>query len=349
METQLSNRLANIINTSNGDDGQLIFHLKNLIVEYDENNEYTTNSKSINELIADAIRVIQNPTKADNLITTQFNNLNNLINGFSLGELIVIGGRPGMGKTQFLINLATHISKSHPLLFFSFDLSEQLLSNRFLSVLTEIPTSNLVQNKLSNEEMSILNTFEIDKCEHQLLVNDNRSSSMSNIKKYCKKQIEESGIKVIMIDYLQLLTANRRGQNRDAEISYVCRELKNLATENNVCIILSSQLSRAVETRGGDRKPHLSDLRDSGAIEQDADKVLFIYRPEYYGFEVDEDNLPTKGIVKIITAKNRMGKLGETILKIDDNFIKFFEPEPERNTFRFSSRIDEIDNDYKPF
>jgi len=349
METKLSNRLANIINTSNGDDGQLIFHLKNLIVEYDENTEYAKKSKTIKELIEEAINVIQHPTKSDNLITTQFTNLNNLINGFSFGELIVIGGRPGMGKTQLLINLATHISKIHPVLFFSFDLSEQLLSNRFLSVLTEIPTSNLVQSKLSNEEMTILNTFEIDKHKNKLLVNDNRSSSMPNIKKYCKMQIDEAGIKVIMIDYLQLLTANRRGQTRDAEISYVCRELKNLATENNVCIILSSQLSRAVETRGGDKKPQLSDLRDSGAIEQDADKVLFIYRPDYYGLEVDEDNLPTKGMVKIITAKNRMGKLGETILKIDDNFIKFFEPEPERNAFRFSSRIDEIDTDYKPF
>jgi replicative DNA helicase len=345
METPLANRIANVLNKNEGDDVQLMYQLKKIIVEHEENTHISPKSKSIKELIEDAIAVIQHPSENHNLVETQFSSLNKLIGGYSLGELVVIGGRPGMGKTQFAINLATHISKSHPLLFFSFDLSEQLLSNRILSVFTKIPSFKLVQHNLSDYEMAELKDFKIDTNEYKFWVNDNRSTSISSIIQYCKKQIDEAGIKVIVIDYLQLLTGNRRGQNREAEVSYVCRELKNLATENNVCVVVLSQLSRSVETRGGYKEPQLSDLRDSGAIEQDADKVLFLYRPEYYGIEVDENNLSTRGIVKIIVAKNRMGSLGEVSLKVDSDFTCFYEIEPERDTFIFSSRVDELDND----
>jgi replicative DNA helicase len=326
------------------DDESIIHQLKKVIEEFDEANDATQVSKSIESLLNDAIHAIQYQKVDDNLIKTPFNSLNNVLGGFSLGEMIVIGGRPSMGKTQLLINLATHISQSYPTLFISYDLSEHLLTYRILSLITNLETDYLLRHNISDEEKSLLSKYKSEGFNHRLFINDGRSNSITELKRYCINQIKEKGVKVIMIDYLQLIRNNRKNQNKDAEISYICRELKSLAAEHHVCIIITSQLSRALENRGGDKRPQLSDLRDSGAIEQDADKVLLLYRPIYYGFEFDEDNMPTKNIMKVLIAKNRMGGLGEIALSHNSSFSVLTDHVLQIDSFNFSSsRLDEID------
>ena len=335
--------LRNIID-NHTDEESIIYQLKKVIEDYDDAHTMTHLSKPIDVLLVDAIDAIQEQSVYDSLIKTPFNSLNHVIGGFAMGEMIVIGGRPSMGKTQFLINLATHLSKEHPTLFVSYDLSEHLLTYKILSTITKFEVDELLRRQITNEEKTLLNKYKTEGFKQHLFINDARSNSINDLKKHCINQIKENGIKVIMIDYLQLLKGNRKYQNRDAEISYICRELKSLASEHQVCIIITSQLSRALENRGGDRRPKLSDLRDSGAIEQDADKVLMLYRPIYYGVEFDEDNMPTKNIMKVIIAKNRRGGLGEITLSHNASFSVLTDHVLELGSFNFSSsRLDEID------
>ncbi|MBK6953811.1 MAG: DnaB-like helicase C-terminal domain-containing protein [Crocinitomicaceae bacterium] len=130
-------------------------------------------------------------------------------------------------------------------------------------------------------------------------------------------------MKIIVVDYLQLMGSHRNRYNRETEMSIISRALKNIARDLNVCVIAASQLSRSVETRGGDKRPYLSDLRESGAIEQDADKVIFLYRGNYYGLIEDENGMPTDGIAELIVAKNRSGTLDNIRMSIDSEFTRF--------------------------
>jgi len=249
-----------------------------------------------------------------------------------------------MGKTQLLVNLALNISTTRPILYFTFDLSQFLLTNRFISSLSTISAHKILQQNLTQEEKNILMAVESKFNQYQLYINDSCNNSISNFASHCKKQIEENGVKVIFVDYLQMMSSNKYRNNRELEISHISRELKSIAKDYNVCIIAASQLSRAVEMRGGIKHPHLSDLRESGAIEQDADKVLFIYRPEYYGLTLDEDGNNTEGLTELILAKNRNGSLGTTKLQRSSNFTNYRDFEGYNNEFTFSkNRLNEID------
>jgi len=266
-----------------------------------------------------------------------------MFGGFGLGEFIVIGGRPAMGKTQLLVNLSLNISQIIPVLYFTFDLSEFLLTSRFISSVSGIPASKILQHDLTNEEKNKLSLVDSQLSKHKLFINDSYNNSLTAFKAHCQKQIEENGVKVIFVDYLQMMSSNKYRNSRELEISYISRELKNITKDFNVCVIATSQLSRAVESRGGSKYPHLSDLRESGAIEQDADKVIFIYRPEYYGFECDEEGNNSAGLTEIILAKNRNGSLGNIKLLRDNYFTNFRSFDTCKNDFSFSqNRLDEM-------
>jgi replicative DNA helicase len=225
------------------------------------------------------------------------------------GEYVVIGGRPAMGKTHLLINLALNISANVPVLYCSFDLSEGLLIKRMVSALSGLSLNQLMQGSLNRLEMQLFESVKLEFEKRNLWISDQPTKSLQVLRERCKKHVEEDGVKVVFIDYIQLISSDRYRHNREMEMSYVSRELKAIAREYNVLLIASSQLSRMVETRGGDKRPILSDLRESGSIEQDADKVFFLYRPEYYGFQLDEDGNVTDGITELILAKNRSGSL----------------------------------------
>lgn len=344
MKQDLKDKIEKIVsNNPNADEREIVFHLKQLLYETELQNSVIKESKSISELVSDSLNQLNN-SENSNTIKSGFADLDKMMGGFGLGEFIVIGGRPAMGKTQLLVNLSLKISHTIPVLYFTFDLSEHLLTSRFIASVSGIPTSKILQHGLTNEEKSKLSTIESVLNKHKIFVNDSCNNSLTTFKAHCQKQIEENGVKVIFVDYLQMMSSNKYRNSRELEISYISRELKNIAKDFNVCVVATSQLSRAVEMRGGDKRPMLSDLRESGAIEQDSDKVIFIYRPEYYGLEYDEEGNNTAGVMELILAKNRNGSLGTVKLMRDNNFTAFRSFDNYHTDFSFRpSRLNELD------
>ena len=253
-----------------------------------------------------------------------------------------------MGKTSLLVNMALNISRHNPVLYFSFDLPDELLSLRFISQLAEIPLINLLHNTISEADKEKVRDVEsaITKCN--IHINTGNPNSMALFKSKCEEHIRENGVKLIIVDYLQLMNlSGNRNNSREAEVASVCRQLKNIAKDNNVCMLVSSQLSRAVEYRGGDKKPQLSDLRESGAIEEFADKVFFLYRAEYYGFTEDEQGNSLLGMADLFLAKNRHGKLANMQLLFDKDLTCFKDLEYLKRDFKFNStRLDELEHPF---
>lgn len=246
------------------------------------------------------------------VIATGWGNYDGVFGGLYRGELVVLGGRPGMGKSSLLINLGLNVSSRIPVLFFSFDLSKQTVSDRFVRQKAESD----VPKDASKDAFELRNKIRDQLLSHKLYVSQMDDRSMIMMEEIIRKYKEEKEVGVILIDYLQLLTDGRsRWSNREQELAQWMRFLKRLSIELDVAVVVSSQLSRAVESRGGDKKPVLSDLRESGAIEQDADKVMFIYRPEYYGLDEDMDGLSTRGVIELIMAKNINGETGSVTMR----------------------------------
>lgn len=259
------------------------------------------------------------------IIKTEFIDYDEQYGGLLKGELVVIGARPGMGKTQFMINLCTNIaSAGKPCGFLSLEMSTFLLANRFISNISRVSQHDIVFNPIKgqteidiNRAVAVLNTMPV-------YIRDQFVNTLFSVTEGCRQLVKEKGVEVIFIDYLQLIGNHNRRQSREAELAYITRELKRLAMELNISIVTNSQLSRQVENRpGGSKRPQLSDLRETGAIEQDADRVIFLYRPEYYGLEVDENNDSTRGLVEVIVAKNKTGHCGSIKLQTDKNFTGF--------------------------
>ena len=341
MNSTLLSQIEKLISNQNTDEKELLFHLKKMLHEVEVQSSNARESKSISTLVSENLNALKNGNKGDHLIPSGFKNFDDAFGGFSAGEFVVIGGRPSMGKSQLLVNLALNISVTHPILYFTFDLSQYLLTTRFISALSDIAVHKILQNDLQKEEEDKLLSIEGKMDRFQLFINESCNSSMSALKAHCKKMIEEQGVKVIMVDYIQKMGSSKYRYNRESEISYISGELKNIAIDNNVCVIAASQLSRAVETRMH-RRPQLSDLRESGAIEQDADKVILIYRPEYYGEEYNDDDNSTEGLMDVIMAKNRNGVLGTIQLIRNANFTNYKDYESPGD-FNFSkNRLAEL-------
>ena len=353
MKRPIIQTIEDILHNKDIDDNSRLIEIQRLISEQHAAAIYIEDSKSLMELYKETIQSIKNTDQISNLISTGFKNLDLLIAGFELGELIIFGGRPSMGKTTLLLNLAVQISKKQPVLFFSYDLSESALTTRIICNLTSCPSDKIAQHTLTDNDLLNLLNIEESLNEFQLFINDSCSNSIIDFRIQCEKMITEKGIKVVFIDYLQMMSSNKYGNRRELEISYISRELKRIAKELNICVIASSQLSRAVEMRGGDRQPILSDLRESGVIEQVADKVFFIYRPEYYGFTHDEDGNSNANKMYLILAKNRTGPEGTAFLRCDLSRSSISDIEEgtmpldgSNDRFNFSSkRLDEIDED----
>jgi replicative DNA helicase len=323
MEQDIIQKIKSFVNNPGIDDKDLLFQLKRLLLDSEAQEITIMESKDISELYEENIKKIYENDKTDWLFPSGFSGLDKETGGLSLGELVVIGGRPSMGKTQLLVNLALNISLHHPVLFFSYDLSEYSLTNRFAATLSDIESHRILQKRLISVETSKLLSLEESFKKRKLFINTSCSNLMPSFKAICEKHIKENGVKVIFIDYLQMMSYYKFRKSRENELSEISRDLKGISRDFNVCIIVSSQLNRNSELRSGDKRPQLSDLRDSGAIEQDADKVLFIHRPEYYGFIEDSEGISTKNMTELIIAKNRMGRTGEVKLKITEGFTSF--------------------------
>lgn len=350
MSQTLREKVQEVIDTPVVTEKELIYNLKKLIYREQDILNPAKESKDIKTLITEKIETIFDE-KPNVFYKSGLKDLDRVIGGFMPGEFIIIGGRPSMGKTQLLLNLVRNISQNDACLYLTVDLSETLLSSRFISTISGIPVDKILQHKLNDSEKSVLVNLENSISNYNMMINDCSSVSINAVKRLCEKQISERGVKLVFVDYLQRMTTNRYRNSRDLEISYICKELKSIAKDNNVCVVVNSQLSRGVDLRSGDKRPVLSDLRDSGTIEQDADKVIFIHRPEYYGFLHDVDGNNLEGMVELIIAKNRFGPLGSVFIKRDMNFTGFFDASDlsnfEDSTFKFDQdRLDELDDPF---
>jgi len=286
-------------------------------------------------------------------IPSGFDKLDKLTSGWQPSDLIIVAARPGMGKTALTLSMARNmaVNSNIPVAFFSLEMSSVQLITRLISSETGLSSEKLRTGKLEKHEWEQLNVKVKSLEKAPLFIDDTPSLSIFDLRAKARRLASQHGIKMIMIDYLQLMTAggSQKGGNREQEISTISRNLKALAKELGVPVIALSQLSRAVETRGGSKRPILSDLRESGAIEQDADIVSFIYRPEYYKIEEwdDEERTPTQGQAEFIVAKHRNGGLENIRLKFIGNQGKFDNLDDFDSPFEFQSKMNA--NEENPF
>lgn len=313
-------------------------------------------ASKLQPLLNEAIKNIEEAGKReDGLsgIASGFTGIDRITSGWQRSDLVIVAARPSMGKTAFVLSMARNMAVDHrvPVALFSLEMSSIQLVTRLIVSETELPVEKIRTGKLEPYEWSQLEYKIKQLDEAKIFIDDTPAISIFELRAKCRRLVRKEHIECVIIDYLQLMSAgtDSKAGTREQEVSTISRSLKAIAKELNVPIIALSQLSRAVETRGGNKRPVLSDLRESGAIEQDADMVLFIHRPEYYGITEDEVGASMKGIAEIIIAKHRNGALGDVRLRFQDKMAKFTEPEivlgelqesnPFGNGFTLSSKM----------
>ena len=287
---------------------------------------------TMSNLVTKAIKQIESlKDKKDGLtgVPSGFVELDRVTSGWQKSDLVIVAARPGMGKTAFTLSMARNaaVQFNQPVAIFSLEMSNLQLVNRLISAETELPAEKLKKGTLAPYEWTQLTTKVSNLSEAPIFIDDTPGINVFELRAKCRRLKMQHNIQMIIIDYLQLMTAGssdgKGSGNREQEISTISRALKSIAKELDVPVIALSQLSRAVETRGGNKKPMLSDLRESGAIEQDADMVIFIYRPEYYDILVDEDGNSTEGVGELIVAKHRNGALKTVRVQFIGQYAKF--------------------------
>ena len=281
-------------------------------------------------LITNAIQSIEElKNKKDGLsgVPSGFSKLDRVTSGWQKSDLIIIAGRPGMGKTALALTMARNIAINHksPIGIFSLEMSSDQLVNRLISSESEIPSGKLRKGNLEEYEFVQLHEKIRDLAEAPIYIDDTPGLSVFELRAKARRLVKNHGVHIIIVDYLQLMTAggNKSG-NREQEISTISRSLKGIAKELKIPVIALSQVNRGVESRTStSKRPILADLRESGAIEQDADIVTFIYRPEYYKIYEWENSDDSRGQAEIIIAKHRNGSLENIRLKFISNLAKF--------------------------
>lgn len=276
-----------MINDPKLNEKQLLNSLQNLVYNFSSEDIHLKETQPLLYLYEKNVSH-QKATSQNAGIYPGFRSFKEAFGSFLPGEFIVVAGRPGMGKLSLLVNLAINISKEVSVAFFTLDLSGKRLTQHILSSITEIPFENILGEELNEIRKHQLNDLQ-ESLSHKLFINESHKISLDTFKILCIQKIEEDNCKVIIVDYLQLMRSFMLKNGKKATISDICELLKDIAKENKVCIIVSSQLSRSVELRSMSfGRPELRDLGERGVIEQLADKVLFLYRLAYYGFTEDE-------------------------------------------------------------
>jgi replicative DNA helicase len=348
MSRSFSSRLHDLLKKEDQDEPLLIERIKDLLSQNEPEPFSDFSTAHIGELYHEFISKTGEYDDQDVLLS-DFEAMDEEA-VFRRGEFVVIGGRPAMGKSQLMVNLAMNMSTRTPILYVSFDQSRIAITQRMIANLTEIDVNKMRQGRLNKLEQQMISGVQKEFENRKLFINDTSNSSVRLLRDLCRLHIERDGIQVVFIDYLQMLSSERYRHQREMEIAYICRTLKQLARESNVLVIAASQLSRNVEQRGGDKRPVLSDLRESGAIEQDADKVFFLYRPEYYGFTQDEMGRSNNGVCELILAKNRSGHPDIFRFKRNENFTRLMSLADHLDQFRIDKdRLDELGDEKEPF
>lgn len=304
--------------------------------------------ESMSDLIRESIKQIEDAKNQESGVigvASGFTALDRITSGWQPSDLVIIAARPAMGKTSYVLSLARNaaVDFNMPVAFFSLEMSAVQLVTRLVSSESEISSEKLRSGDLRSDEIQQIQTKIGGLSEAPIYIDDSAGLSVFELRAKARRLKAQHGIQLLIIDYLQLMSGNGdNGGNREQEISMISRSLKSIAKELNIPVLALSQLSRAVETRGGDKRPQLSDLRESGSIEQDADMVQFITRPEYYGITEDEDGNSTQGMATIIIAKHRNGSVGDVNLKFVGHLAKFEDFEQGNNDFG------EFDNNAMP-
>lgn len=256
-------------------------------------------------------------------ISTGFGMLDKYITGLNKSDFILIGARPAMGKTSFALNLAQNVSQSgKKCLFFSLEMTKEQLAERILSANSGVPSQKLRTGELTADEWTRLGNAAGKLEQIELWLDDSSSITVPEIKSIVKRM---KNVDIVIIDYLGLIQSAVRKENRVQEVTEITRTLKMMAKDLNIPVVCCAQLTRATEGRGKSHRPQLSDLRESGSIEQDADIVMFLYRPDYYRAEADPDQQEDidSNLTELIVAKNRHGGVGTVELTFDKEFTKF--------------------------
>ena len=285
---------------------------------------------SIKDIVIETVESIEQAAKTSGRVTgisSGFYDLDYKTAGVHSSDLILVAARPAMGKTAFVLNIAEHVVLKEDIAtaIFSLEMSTTQLAKRMLSMNSKVDSQAMRTGELDDDDWVKLVKSATEIGNSKLILDDTPGITISELRSKCRKYKLEHDLGLIIIDYLQLMSGNGRSESRQQEISEISRSLKALARELNVPIIALSQLSRAVEQRP-DKRPMLSDLRESGAIEQDADMVMFIYRDDYYHADSDE-----AGISEIIIAKQRSGPTGTVKLAWLSQYTKFANLEHNRN------------------
>ena len=292
-----------------------------------QNRNGSSDMTPISQIVINVIGEIEEAARNKGKVTglpTGFADLDNMLTGMHGGELLLVAARPAMGKTAFVLNIAHDLAVMHntPCALFSLEMSKEQLVSRMIAIDAMVDSKSMKLGNLTDDDWDkvIESTEAIAKAP--LYIDDNSSITVSELRSKCRKLKQNHNIGIIILDYLQLMSTNKRVESRQQFISDVSRALKNIARELNVPVIALSQLSRAVDSRP-DHKPVLSDLRESGAIEQDADVVMFIYRDEYY----NPETTTKPQTAEIIIAKQRSGETGSVDLRWIGKYTKFADPE----------------------
>ncbi len=281
----------------------------------------------IDAVLREAIHQIEEAGKRpDGLsgVPSGFTQMDRMTSGWQKSDLVIIAARPAMGKTAFVLSMARNIAVDHkrPVVVFSLEMASVQLVNRLIASEAELPSEKIKNGNLQPYEWKQLESKIRNLEEAPLYIDDTPALSIFEFRAKLRRLVMQHKIEIAVIDYLQLMTAGVTA-SREQEVSSISRSLKAIAKELNIPIIALSQLNRSVEMRAGDKRPQLSDLRESGAIEQDADMVLFIHRPEYYGLTQDTLGNSLIGLAEIIIAKHRNGATGDLRLKFKKEFTRF--------------------------
>jgi replicative DNA helicase len=306
----------------------------------------------INPVINEAINAIQNAAqKKEGLsgLSSGFTDLDKITSGWQNSDLIIIAARPAMGKTAFVLSMAKNMAVNFktPVAVFSLEMSNIQLVNRLIINVCELSGDKIKSGRLEKYEWEQLDHKVNELYDAPIYVDDTPSLSIFELRTKARRLVREHNVKCVIIDYLQLMNASGMTYgSREQEVSMISRSLKGLAKELNIPILALSQLNRGLESRTGaeGKRPHLADLRESGAIEQDADMVCFIHRPEYYGIkeivkEIGDPPVSTIGLAEIIVAKHRNGAVGDLFLNFKHNFVRFENWNNSDNSLEFTSKI----------
>ena len=329
---------------------ELIEEAEKLIFDI-TNQKSITPYYSLNEVLKTTLDIINELYKKDTIITglpTGFYELDKMTTGFHKGDLIIIAARPAMGKTSFALSILHHISvkENIPSAFFSLEMSKEQIVMRLLCNEARVPLKRIRSGFLNKNELDSITEAALSMAKAPLFIDDTASLTILDLRAKARRLKKEKDIGIVVVDYLQLLKSHRRTENRQQEVAEISRSLKALAKELEIPVVALAQLSRQTEIRA-DKRPQLADLRESGSIEQDADIVMFIHRPEYYKKNPTPEE---EGLAEIIIAKQRNGPTGTINLAFIKEITRFEnlakttpEEEIEEEVVEDLSQIDEVD------